>query len=102
MRRFRTTPAVILAGSTSTGRTEEIRLAGIAALVEKHLGSLDVRSYRSHGDEPGAVDPAVGLGTPDRRDLFVVSVSHPVGPTPRSARPESVPMTRSRRRTSAG
>ena len=91
MRRFRTTPAVFLVaalalvtgcadatpGAPSTGRTEVIRPAGIAALVEEHLESLDVRSYASYGDESGAVDLVVGLGAPDRRDMFVVSVYSP-------------------------
>ena len=71
------TPATGSAGSTSKGRTEVIRPAGIAALVEEHLGALDVRSYGTYGDESGAVDLAVGLGAPDRRDMFVVSVHSP-------------------------
>jgi len=68
------TPPTGSAGSTNKGRTEVIRPAGIAALVEEHLGALDVRSYGSYGDESGAVHLVVGLGAPDRRDMFVVSV----------------------------
>lgn len=58
---------------------QQITVQGVAALVEEHLGSKNVRQYGTYGQEPHSVDVMVQLRGADRRDMFVVGVSSPEG-----------------------
>lgn len=62
-------------GATS----EQITAGGVAALVDEHLGTDQVRQYGTYGHEAGSVDVMVQLRGADRRNLFVVSVPSPEG-----------------------
>lgn len=59
------------------GHKEPITSAGIAAVVEDHLGAENIKLFGSYGDEPGSVDLMVGLRSGGQRDMFVVSVYSP-------------------------
>lgn len=56
---------------------EPITSAGIAAVVEDHLGAGNIKLFGSYGDEPGSVDLIVGLRSGGRRDMFLVSAYSP-------------------------
>jgi hypothetical protein len=56
---------------------EPITPAGIATVVQDHLGADNIRLFGSYGDEPGSVDLMVGLRSADRRDMFLVSAYSP-------------------------
>src|ERR671920_1497383 len=59
------------------GHKEPITSAGIAAVVEDHLGADNIKLFGSYGDEPGSVDLIVGLRNAGRRDMFLVSAYSP-------------------------
>lgn len=56
---------------------EQVTTAGIAALVNDHLGAGKVASFVSYGDEPGSVGVMIRLRGGGRADNFMVAVYSP-------------------------
>lgn len=56
---------------------DRITPAGVAAIVQEHLGADRIRRFGTYGEEPGSVGVMVDLRQDGRRDLFMVQVYRP-------------------------